>query len=132
MSKPQVSSYLTPEDVQKKKKIKNQILVHIYHRKRGPAGTAVGVCAHTHPSKSACVCLPGAILRAAVDVGAIIQQVLDDAEPSAGARLVESAVAGVVPVIDLAHTVLQTVQNHLLERADRGGERGVGAVSVSH
>lgn len=79
-----------------------------------------------------CVCLPGAILRAAVDVGAIIQQVLDDAEPSAGARLVESAVAGVVPVIDLAHTVLQTVQNHLLERADRGGEREVGAVSVSH
>lgn len=67
------------------------------------------------------VCLPGAVLRAAVDVGSVVQQVLDYAEPAAGARLVESAVTGVVSVIHLAHSVLQTVQHHLLRTANKEG-----------
>lgn len=61
-----------------------------------------------------CVRLPGSVLRAAVDVGAVVQQVLDDGEPAAGARLVQGAVPGVVPVVDLTHAVLQTVEHHLL------------------
>lgn len=60
-------------------------------------------------------CLPGAVLSAAVDVGAIIQQVLNDGEPAAGARLVQGAVAGVVSVVDVTHPVFQAVENHLLE-----------------
>lgn len=70
------------------------------------------------------VCLPGAILRAAVDVGPVIQQVLDDAEPAAGAGLVEGAVTGVVPVIHLAYSVLQTVQHHLLKESQHRGRAG--------
>lgn len=66
-----------------------------------------------------CVCLPGAILCTAVDVCPVIQQVLDYAEPAAGTRLMESAVAGVVPVIHLTHSVLQTVQHHLLQQRER-------------
>lgn len=78
------------------------------------------MCAHSDE----CDCLPGAILRAAVDVGPVIQQVLDDAEPAAGARLVEGAVAGVVSVVHLAHSVLQAVEDHLLQGADtEGGQR---------
>ena len=78
------------------------------------------MCEHSEE----CDCLPGAILSAAVDVGPIIQQVLDDAEPAAGARLVEGAVAGVVSVVHLAHSVLQAVEDHLLQGADtQGGQR---------
>lgn len=70
--------------------------------------------------------LPGAVLRAAVDVGPVIQQVLDDAEPAAGTRLVESAVPGVVSVVHLTYSVLQTVQHHLLKRdSQHKRERGV-------
>lgn len=80
--------------------------------------------------------LPGAVLRAAVDVGPVVQQVLDDGEPAAGARLVESAVAGVVPVIHLADSVLQTVQHHLLKRGSqhrgREGFRGGGEPDQTH
>lgn len=75
-----------------------------------------------------CERVPGAILRAAVDVGPVIQQVLDDAEPAAGAGLMESTVTGVVSVIHLADSVLQTVQNHLLKRANT---RGGGGALVS-
>lgn len=71
------------------------------------------------------VCLPGAVLGAAVDVGAVIQQVLDDVEPASGARLVEGAVAGVVAVIHLTHSVLQTVQHHLLEESQHQRVRGI-------
>lgn len=77
-----------------------------------------------------CVCLPGAVLCAAVDVGAVIQQVLDYAEPATGARLVESAVTGVVSVIHLTYSVLQTVQHHLLRRANTEGEWGLVCATV--
>lgn len=70
------------------------------------------------------VCLPGAILCATVDVSTVIQQVLDYAEPATGARLVESTVTGIVSVIHLTYSVLQTVQHHLLKRADTEGEAG--------
>lgn len=67
--------------------------------------------------------LPGPVLGAAVDVGAIIQQMLNDAEPAPGARLMECAVARVVSVVDLADSVLQAVQHHLLrETAKQNGE----------
>lgn len=59
--------------------------------------------------------LPGAILSAAVDVGAVIHQVLDDGEPAAGARLVQGAVAGIVSVVHVTHSVLQAVEDHLLK-----------------
>lgn len=59
--------------------------------------------------------LPGAVLSAAVDVGAVIQQVLNDGEPAAGTRLVQGAVAGVVSVVHVTHSVLQAVENHLLK-----------------
>lgn len=68
---------------------------------------------------------PCAILCATVDVGAVIQQVLDYGEPAAGACLVERAVTGVVSVIHLTYSVLQTVQHHLLKRANTEGERGL-------
>lgn len=58
--------------------------------------------------------LPGPVLCTAVDVGTIIQQVLNDAEPASGARLMEGTVARVVSVIHLADSILQTVQHHLL------------------
>lgn len=67
--------------------------------------------------------LPGAILSAAVDVGAIIQQVLNDGEPAAGARLVQGAVAGVVSVVDVTHSVLQAVEDHLLNTHTHGESR---------
>lgn len=67
-------------------------------------------------------CLPGAILCTTVDVGPVIQQVLDYAEPAAGACLVESTVTGVVSVIHLTYSVLQTIQHHLLKRATTEGE----------
>ena len=63
--------------------------------------------------------VPGAILGAAIDVRPVLQQMLDDGAPAAGAGFVERAVARVVAVIHLTHAVLQTVQHHLLE-----GERG--------
>lgn len=71
------------------------------------------MCAH----KNERVCLPGAVLRTAVDVGPVIQQVLDYAEPATGARLMESTVAGVVSVVHLTYSVLQTVQHHLLKES---------------
>lgn len=72
-----------------------------------------------------CVRLPCAVLRAAVDVGAVIQQVLDDAEPTTGARLMEGAVAGVVSVVHLTDSVLQTVQHHLLKKVPTQKENRV-------
>lgn len=74
--------------------------------------------------------LPGAILSAAVDVGAIFQQVLNYGEPATGARLVQGAVAGVVSVVHVTHSVLQAVENHLLKKADTEGESG--SVCVGH
>lgn len=68
------------------------------------------------------VCLPRAILCATVYVSTVIQQVLDYAEPAAGASLMESTVTGVVSVIHLAYSVLQAVQHHLLKRASTQGE----------
>lgn len=79
-----------------------------------------------------CVCLPGAILCTAVDVGPVIQQVLDYAEPATGACLMESAVTGVISVIHLTYSVLQTVQNHLLKRANTEGEQGSVCVCVQN
>ena len=70
-------------------------------------------------------CLPSAILCAAVDVRSVIQQVLDYAEPAAGARLVQSAVSGVVSVIHLTYSVFQAVQHHFLKRANTEGEEGL-------
>lgn len=67
--------------------------------------------------------LPGPVLCTAVDVCAVVQQVLDDGEPPAGARLVQGTVAGVVPVVDLAHAVLQAVEHHLLAGGRKGWRR---------
>lgn len=69
--------------------------------------------------ESECTCLPGPILCATIDVGAIIQQVLNYAEPATGARFVKSTVTRVVSVIHLTYSVLQTVQHHLLRRNRR-------------
>lgn len=89
----------------------------------------MGVCA------CECVCLPGAILCTAVDVGPVIQQVLDYVEPATGARLMESTVTGVVSVVHLAYSVLQTVQNNLLKtdthtQEERAGFRASDCVCV--
>lgn len=70
------------------------------------------------------MCVPCAVLRAAVDVGSVLQQVLDDVDPAAGARFVQGAVTGVVTVIHVTHFILQTVQHHLLHKEKgRGQER---------
>lgn len=77
-----------------------------------------------------CVCLPGAILCTAVDVGPVIQQVLDYGEPAAGACLMESTVTGVVSVVHLTYSVLQTVQNNLLKTAHTEGKSRVSCVRL--
>lgn len=70
---------------------------------------------------------PGAILSAAVDVGSVVQQVLNYGEPAAGARLVQGAVAGVVSVVHVAHSVLQAVEDHFLKTHTRGEAGSVPA-----
>lgn len=46
---------------------------------------------------------------------------LDDGEPAAGARLVQGAVASVVSVVHVTHSVLQAVQDHLLKKGRHRG-----------
>lgn len=58
---------------------------------------------------------PGSVLGAAVDIGPVLHQVAHDAQPAAGAGLVHGAVAGVVPVVDVADAALQAIQHHLLD-----------------
>lgn len=58
---------------------------------------------------------PGSVLGAAVDIGPVLHQVAYDAQPAAGAGLVHGAVAGVVPVVDVADAALQAIQHHLLD-----------------
>lgn len=72
--------------------------------------------------------LPGAVLSAAVDVSPVIQKVLDYGEPAAGACLVERAVTGVISVIHLTHSVLQTVQHNLLKKKKKSQQREQGLV----
>lgn len=60
--------------------------------------------------------LPGSVLRAAVDVGAVSDQQPYDAQPAAGAGLMQGAVPGVVSVVHVTQPALQAVQHHLLER----------------
>lgn len=45
----------------------------------------------------------------------MIQQVAYDAQPAAGAGLVQGAVPGVVSVVHVTDPSVQTVQHHLLE-----------------
>lgn len=67
---------------------------------------------------------PGAILGAAVDVGPVLQQVAHDPQPAAGAGLVQGAVAGIVPVVDVADAALEAVQHHLLDGRHKRHTRG--------
>ncbi|PWA13797.1 hypothetical protein CCH79_00016910, partial [Gambusia affinis] len=70
---------------------------------------------HGHVQLNRCF-LPGPVLRAAVDVGAVSDQQLYDAQPAAGAGLMQGAVPGVVSVVHVTQPALQAVQHHLLER----------------
>lgn len=59
--------------------------------------------------------VPGSILSVAVDVGAVLHQVAYDPQPATGAGLMQGAVPGVVPVVNVTDPSLQTVQHHLLD-----------------
>lgn len=61
---------------------------------------------------------PGSILRAAVDVSPVLEEVPHDAQPAPCAGLVQGTVTRVVTVVDIADLVFQTVQHHFLERAE--------------
>lgn len=64
---------------------------------------------------------PCPILGAAVDVGGVLQQHLDDLSPASGGRLVQRRVAGVIAPVDLADVLFQTVLDDVLhKRTDRG------------
>ncbi|TNN33667.1 hypothetical protein EYF80_056167 [Liparis tanakae] len=67
--------------------------------------------------------VPGPVVSAAVDVGAVLHQVAHYAQPAVGAGLVQGAVPGVVSVVDVAEPALQTVQHHLLDRRGSVNER---------
>lgn len=58
---------------------------------------------------------PGSVLGAAVDVGPVLHQVAHDAQPAAGAGLVQGTVAGVILVVDVADAALKAIQHHLLD-----------------
>ncbi|TNN72705.1 hypothetical protein EYF80_016989 [Liparis tanakae] len=64
---------------------------------------------------------PRPVLGAAVDVGAVLQQHLDDLSPASGRRFVERRVAGVVAAVDLADVLFQTVLDHILHNGDGPG-----------
>lgn len=76
--------------------------------------------------------LPGAVLSAAVDVSPVIQKVLDYGEPAAGACLVERAVTGVISVIHLTHSVLQTVQHNLLKKKKKKSQQREQGLVCEH
>ena len=61
---------------------------------------------------------PCSVLGAAVDVGAVLQQHLDDMAPASRAGLVESCVTCVVTPIDLPHILLQTIVHHILQKIE--------------
>lgn len=58
---------------------------------------------------------PGSVLSAAVDVSAMLHQVTHDAQPAAGAGLMQGAVPGVVAMVHITDLPLQTVQHHFLD-----------------
>lgn len=83
------------------------------------------MCKEEHGQREKSFYLPGPVLCTAVDVCAIIQQVLDNAEPAPGTCLMQSTVARIVSVIHLADSVLQAVQHHLLKEGRQNKRRAV-------
>ena len=70
--------------------------------------------------------LPRAVLRAAVHVGPVLQQDVQDVGPAPGAGFVQGRVAGVVAVIHILTVFLKAVQDNILrgqgERCDQRGQ----------
>ena len=63
--------------------------------------------------------VPGSILSAAVDVGFVLHQVARDPQPATCTGFVQGAVPGVVSMVHVAESPLQTVQHHLLDTRRR-------------
>ena len=57
---------------------------------------------------------PRPVLSAAVDVGSVLQQHLDDLAPPSAARLVEGGVPRVVTAIHFSHVLLEAIQHYVL------------------
>lgn len=62
---------------------------------------------------------PRSVLGAAVDVGAVLQQHLDNLGPTSRGRLVEGRVTGIVTPINLPDVLLQAVLNHVLRHREK-------------
>lgn len=73
---------------------------------------------------------PGAVLSAAVDVGAMLHQVTHDAQPAAGAGLMQGAVPGVVAMVHVTDLPLQTVQHHFLDTRKHTDRQSVQYMSA--
>lgn len=58
--------------------------------------------------------MPRAILRAAVHVGPVLQQDVQDVGPAPGAGLMQGCVASIVPVIHIFTVFLEAVENNIL------------------
>lgn len=64
--------------------------------------------------------MPRAVLRAAVYVGTVLQQDVQDVSPAPGAGLVQGRVASVVTVIHIFTVFLEAVENNVLwEQGER-------------
>ena len=73
----------------------------------------------------------GSILRAAVDVSPVLEEVPHDAQPAPCAGLVQGTVTRVVTVVDIADLVFQTVQHHfLVAQAGRSLQQGLTRILV--
>lgn len=75
--------------------------------------------------RSWCWASPGSILSAAVDVGAVLEEMPHDAQPAPGTGLVQGTVTRVVTMVHVTSLVFQTVQNHFLEKGRKTDEHRV-------
>lgn len=62
---------------------------------------------------------PGSVLRAAVDVGPVLEEMSHDAQPASGTGLVQGTITRIVTMVYITDLVFQTIQNHFLEIGEK-------------